>query len=346
MMEDGDGSESDHANDASAPADAMKNLIVTSRPFLETSEGEQRALRLVPLSAVPTSAAHRFRHPYHWQVLKIVALAALGMLCAADINRGPWASLAHLTPMWLLLVLMALVASVNTLRKMLGSNAWTAVVDGEGAWVNIRSTTRPLRDRLHVVYLPFSDMAWVRTTVRTWTWYNLNNDPPSTYAKTIACADVKLHGAVSLDQLEAALAAEQVGEFNAASQHFLRHFEFNSPGTRLLPDVVSIAPGNIVRIEWHAKPSLAEFLRRLPVTKAAAGSAISAVDEWRRSTDAELEAIASRGNVMELALAIRGRELCDLVMASSATDLSLPLGTRAGGEQRLPPMQRRDTRLA
>jgi len=71
---------------------------------------------------------------------------------------------------------------------------------------------------------------------------------------------------------------------------------------------VSVEPGNIVRIEWRAVPSVQDFLGHIALRVRMAARTESTTDTLHAPDDAALRELARRGDILELTRAIRVRD--------------------------------------
>ena len=284
---------------------------------------ESRMVQLVPFDAVPPRAVRRYRVPYAWPVFKVVAITALVVWCVHDIREYLWLSFFHGTPALVIFGGLSFITALRDVRAVLSPAAWVAVLDTDGVYVNARSYRNAHRDGEPVVFLPLRDIRSVREMRKTWTWRRMRGGNLFNNIASVDCADLEIDPAVSLKPLQSALVTERLAEFEVASQN--NRSEMRAPGTRLMPDIVSIASGNVVRVEWSASPNLADFLRRIPVKKGVAGSVESTIQEStaRGASGVDIDAVARRGNVIELTLAIRAFDGCTLNVARKKAEFMI-----------------------
>src|SRR5690349_7433216 len=177
----------------------------------------------------------------------------------------------------------------NDWRKALSPDAWLAALTADRLYVKFRSYRNLSWSDAdpQVVFVPYSAIASARSHRRT--WLTSERRSGAVRREPVTYIQIALTG-VDTTALAESLAAERAGKpgRKPGGTTIWRHFP------------VSIEPGDILRIEWRARPHAAAFLDALAAHGVAIETRLSTTADVRRPDREQLEELARRGNMIEL----------------------------------------------
>lgn len=271
------------------------------------TSADDRRVRLLSLDEVPAHTVRVYHVAFRAQIIIVLVLAALVVFCSyawwvggVTFTRGDGmpAGLGAWIAVWCGLFLLLYA---NDLRKALSPRAWLVQLADDGVYIKFQSYQNVQRDGPQVVYVPFRDIRSARAMDKTWVTQSLRTSRTNRpHTARQACAELVINAAVSLDDISHALARERSGALDIAGPSGNRGVWRHYP--------VSVEPGNIVRIEWRARPSVSDFLEYLAVRVRMADRVESTTDTLHAPANDALREMARRGDILELTRAIRA---CD-----------------------------------
>jgi hypothetical protein len=290
-----------------ADSDVLSRLCLARRHGTghvgRMSPADRHALQVLPLEDAPLAGIRVYRVPVVGRAIAVAVFAApflwgLAAWLAGRISLGG----AGILPLfmlgwigfWLALILLFFVLD---LRKALSPQAWLARLTDDGVFIKLRSYQNAVATGSQVLFVPFSAIRSANALRKTWV---TRAERGGTVERRQECVDIAIDADISLALLDAALDVERAGEYArkrpSGSRTIWRHYP------------VSIEPGNVVRVEWRARPAVDDFLSYLGAHARIGEGTDSASDLRVNADDASLRELARRGEVMELVRVIHVRD--------------------------------------
>lgn len=180
-------------------------------------------------------------------------------------------------------------------RKTLKPGAWLAFAANDGVYVKYRSYQNSSwgEHDMQVVFVPYSAMAGARIDKRTWLTPETQTRAPR--SERLTYVELELPD-TDLTELAQRLADERAGKpgRSARGTKTWRHFP------------VSVEPGNILRIEWRARPGAGRFTECLATHGVNIGvPAATTADLGKNPSETQVRELARRGQTIELIRVLR-----------------------------------------
>lgn len=205
---------------------------------------------------------------------------------------------------------------VNDLRKALSPAGWLAALDGDGLFIKWRSYQNIGwgTDGPQVAFIPWREIRQARRLDKSWITHDAEGHQRHEKRRYV---ELEVTRRVSLDELRGILANERDGRPGGSKMKTKwGHFP------------VSIEGESTIRVEWRARPSITRFIEDLrwsvSIDEPARATNDSTVADV---TDATLQELARRGDVLELITAIRARDDVSLTEARSLAQAMIAEGT-------------------
>jgi len=199
----------------------------------------------------------------------------------------------------------------NDWRKTLAPGAWLALAADDGVYVKYRSYRNASwsKDDLQVVFVPYRAIASARIDKRT--WLTPETRTRDTRSERVTYVELELPDA-DLDELQQRLADERAskpGRSASGASKTWQHFP------------VSVEPGNVMRIEWRARPGAAAFVACLAAHGVHIGTAAATnVDLRKAPSEEQMRELARRGQTIELVHVLRYHSEMTLVQAKTEAE--------------------------
>jgi hypothetical protein len=226
----------------------------------------------------------------------VLVLACIAIGARSGILLGSGGVAPAVLAWWVVLWLgLFFVFYANDWRKASAPSAWLAVAAQDGVYLKYRSFRNVSwsGDDEQVAFVPYGAIA--AASIHNRTWLTPSTRTGRTLSESVTYVELTLRDA-DLSELERRLADERAGKPGRSPRglKIWRHFP------------VSLEPGNVVRVEWRARPgiaALAECLAAHGVTIEAPRS--SKADLSRNASEAQLLELARRGEVIQLIRVLR-----------------------------------------
>jgi len=286
-----------------------------------------QALSFLTLAEVPLSSGRLFRV----SAVSVAAIAvSMGLIVTACIwffaRNGALFGAHGVFPAillwWIVLWLgLFLLFYGNDWRKALRPGAWLALATSDGVYIKYRSYQNAAwgDQDLQVVFVPYRVIATARIDKRT--WLTPASQTRRTRSEQITYVELELIDA-DLSELMQKLADERTGKPGRSGRgtKVWRHFP------------VSVEPGNIVRIEWRARPSATAFTEELAGRGVNVQSQTKTKRDLRNNPGAEqILELARRGQVIDLIRVLRVNGDMTLAQAKSEAERLI---AEAGAQER------------
>lgn len=274
------------------------------------------ALSLLKLADVDLARGQLFRP-------SAVAVAAIAIVMGAIVVACIWigwrggivfgghGAIPALLAWWVVFWLgLFFLFYANDWRKTLKPTAWLALAADDGVYVKYRSYRNVSwsEEDLQVVFAPYRVISGARIDKRT--WLTPETQTRATRSERVTYVELELVDA-DLGELQQRLADERAGKpgRSPGGSKTWQHFP------------VSVEPGNVLRIEWRARPGAAAFIQCL----AAHGVQIRApaatrADLRKAPDDEQVRELARRGQVLDLIRVLRYNSDMTLVQAKTEAE--------------------------
>ena len=257
------------------------------------------AIRLLTLAEVPTQGVRECRAGAPWFAVWLV-LAISGLCLWIGIPGGiPFGDYGGIPAVlaWWVGVVMGLygLMLLRVYWKAQHATAWLARVSSDGIYLKWRSFHNRAwgEDGLQVAFIAFGDITQAGRHTLSW---NTPEDQASGWRGVFhTLLELDLPG-VDLSELQRHLANERAGKPGGTlvTKGIWRHFP------------VSVEPGNVVRVEWSAKPGLSTVLRWLGERGVkVATPERTQVDLTESASDAQLLEVARQGDLFTMVRVLR-----------------------------------------
>jgi len=199
---------------------------------------------------------------------------------------------------------------------------WLALTTDDGVYVKYRSYRNVSwsDEDLQVVLVPYRVVAGARIDQRTWrTPETLTRD---TRSERVTYVELELVDA-DLGELQQRLADERVGKpaRSAGGSKTWRHFP------------VSVEPGNVLRIEWRARPGAAAFVESLAAHGVQIRAPAATTADLRKApTEEQVRELARRGQLIDLIRVLRYNSDLTLVQARTEAERLIAEAKASPGE--------------
>lgn len=265
-------------------------------------------LQLLPLSSAPTDPQREFRVRAPTGLTLILAIV-IALLVGAGVFSSLRAggsllpgAIAWWAAFWLGLLWLFYFAMV---RKARHPDAWLVRTTVDGLYIKWRSYLNVGwgREGPQVVFVPNETIVSARRHQRSW----LSPESQSGGVRQEHHTFLELQlDAVDLAPLARQLANERAGKPDGKTVQTTRWGHFP----------VSVEPGNVLRIEWRARPGIGALLELLNARGIPLGAAAdSEADLHATASEADLAELARRGDLMTLIRVLRVREALTLADA-------------------------------
>ena len=251
----------------------------------------------------------------------IIVVACIGVGWRGGILLGNHGAIPALLAWWVAFWLgLFFVFYANDWRKTLSRGAWLALAAADGVHIKYRSYRNVVwgNNDPQVVFVPYAAIARARIDRRAW----LTPETQTRATRTARCTYVELDlVGVDLAELTQRLADERAGKPGRSTRgtKIWRHFP------------VSVEPGDVLRIEWRARPSATVFMECLATygVKIEAQVATTA-DLGQNPSQERIHELARRGDVIELVRVLRHNSDMTLTEARAEAERLI---TQGGPEQ-------------
>jgi hypothetical protein len=198
----------------------------------------------------------------------------------------------------------------NDWRKAWAPGAWLALAAEDGVYVKYRSFRNVdwSSDDAQVTFIPYGAIGAARIDKRT--WLTPSTQTGRTRSESVTYVELTLRD-VDLSELEQRLADERIGKpgRTARGLKIWRHFP------------VSAEPGNVVRVEWRARPGAAAFAECIAAHGVIVEAPRSSEADLRRgASEPQLLELARRGDVIQLIRVLRHDGAMTLTQAKAEAD--------------------------
>ena len=265
-------------------------------------------IQLLPLSSGPTQPLQEFRvrAPALATLILAIVIALLvwvGLRGGVRVGGGALpAFIAWWTAFWLGLLWLFYFAMV---RKARHPDAWLVRTTMDGLYIKWRSYLNVGWGRTgpQVIFVPYEQIVSARQHKRH--WLSPENQSGGVRHEQHTFLELQLD-TVDLAPLEHQLANERAGKPDGKTVQTTRWGHFP----------VSVEPGNVLRIEWRARPGVGTLLEQLNARGIPLGAAAdSEADLHATASEADVAELARRGDLMTLIRVLRVREALTLADA-------------------------------
>lgn len=272
-------------------------------------------LRFLVPAVVPLAGARMFRVSTLSHALAALIVGAVVAACVwvgwrGGVALGRTGALPAFIAWWIVFWLgLYWLLVMNDWRKARGPHAWLAAAASDGVYIKWRSYQNAHwgTDDAQVVFIPYRLIAAVQEHHR---WWLTPGDRGATRMERRSYVELRLDA--DTEALAQRLADERRSRPGGAARKrsTWRHFP------------LSVEPGNVLRIEWRARPRMRVFVDHLQGHGVAVEAAQTGTLDLTRTTDeAQLRELARHGDVMALVRALRRDSRMSLADAKAQAEV-------------------------